>query len=104
MRTIAVTSSPVSGIPPLSSVQVLVTLLRVVGVRARLVLNLEPVPHKKDMPKWKRGRGAEISKMERGSKEETLRRVKYVQNDSVIYKWAKTHKSWIVKQWKLSWR
>ena len=43
--TIAATGSPVSGIPPLSSVQVLVTLLRVVGLRARLVLNLEPVPH-----------------------------------------------------------
>ena len=82
VRTIAATSSPVSGAPPLSSVQVLVTLLRVVGVHARLVLNLEPVPHKKGMPKRKVGRGAE--KKKGVSKEEALGREKYVQNDSVV--------------------
>lgn len=42
--------------PLLSTVQLLVALLRAVNIRARLVLSLEPVPHKKGMPKKKLGK------------------------------------------------
>lgn len=78
---IAASSSHDSDTPPLSSVQTLVALLRVVGVRARLVLNLEPVPHKKGMPKRKLGRGAERRK---GQSSEAAGKGKDADNDSVI--------------------
>ena len=67
--------------PLLSSAQMLVALLRVVNVRARLVLSLEPVPHKKGMPKRKIGRGT--GKREVQSKE-AAEKGNSMANDSTV--------------------
>ena len=78
VHVIAASSSPENDTPALSSVLMLVALLRVVGMRTRLVLNLEPVPHKKGMPKRRLGRG-EVKR--EGQPMEGVRRKKDAEND-----------------------